>query len=87
MGQTLGIRAGRFLDLVGGPKVRRRATGSNECPGYCLHRDELRPCPAECECAYVREAIYLRADWPKNPRAEGSHPRVDGSKPHAAWQR
>lgn len=56
---TLTIGAGAFEDLYHGPVFEGRATGSQKCPGYCLHRDDLDPCPAKCECAYVREIINL----------------------------
>jgi len=56
---TLAVQAYRFSDLYKGTIFNKRATGSDECPGYCLHREELRPCPNECECAYVREIIQI----------------------------
>jgi hypothetical protein len=62
---TLGILAGDFKDLYKGPILGVRATGSKECPSYCMHQNELRPCPAECECAYVREIIQIIKNWPK----------------------
>jgi hypothetical protein len=62
---TLAIQAYLFGDLYDGPIFKERATGSEECPGYCLHRDELQPCPAECECAYVREIVQIIKKWPK----------------------
>lgn len=58
-GTTLGIRAGDFQDLYDGPIFSERATGSEECPDYCLLQDELRPCPVQCECAYVRDKFIL----------------------------
>ncbi len=62
---TLSLPAGSFKDLYAGPIFSERATGGEECPGYCLQKDELRPCPAQCECAYVREIIQLIKNWPK----------------------
>lgn len=44
-----------------------RKAGTDECPGYCLHEDELKPCDAECECAYAREIVQLVKAWPKDP--------------------
>ena len=64
-GGTLAIRAYLFGDLYNGPIFQERATGGDDCPGYCLHRDELKPCPAECECAYVREIVHMIKNWPK----------------------
>jgi hypothetical protein len=65
-GTTLSIEAGRFQDLYGGPIFAERARGGNDCPEYCLRKDELCPCPVECECAYVREVIQIIKNWPKN---------------------
>jgi len=63
-GTTLARPVGEFQDLYTGPIFAHRATGSDECPGYCLRRGELRACPAECECASVREIIQTILDWP-----------------------
>lgn len=62
---SLSIPSGRFTDLYRGEMVEERKTGTEECPGYCLHQDELQPCPARCECAYVREIIQIIRNWPK----------------------
>ena len=62
---TLSIHAARFEDLYDGPIFAERATGGPECPGFCLHKDELAPCTAKCECAYVREIIRIIREWPK----------------------
>ncbi len=56
---TLALSADKFRDLYDGPVFSERKTGSEECPGYCLDKNELRPCPAECECAYVREVLNV----------------------------
>lgn len=56
---TLALTAEKFRDLYEGPVYTERKTGTDECPGYCLCKDELRPCPAECECAYVREILNV----------------------------
>ena len=54
---TMSLEAGQFTDLYEGPVIKLRNTGSESCPEYCLHKSELRSCPAECECAYVRDII------------------------------
>ena len=64
-GTTLGLAAGLFSDLYNGPVYKQRQTGSEKCPEYCLHEERLEPCPAECECAYVREIIQTVRQWPK----------------------
>ena len=64
-GTTLGLAAGLFGDLYEGPIYKQRQTDTEKCPGYCLHEKQLEPCPAECECAYVREIIQTVRQWPK----------------------
>ena len=63
---TLSICAGDFSDLYRGSIFQKRATGSEECPGYCLLQPVLLPCPAQCECAYVREVIQVVKNFPKD---------------------
>jgi hypothetical protein len=41
---TLAVKAKRFIDLVTGPVFVESMTGTEECPGYCLHKTEFRPC-------------------------------------------
>jgi hypothetical protein len=65
---TFAVRVQEFRDLYDGPIFERPKTGTDECPGYCLNKDELRSCPALCECAFVREIIQVIAKWPRNPR-------------------
>lgn len=62
---TLALYAEDFEDLYDGPVFRQRATGSQACPGHCLHKNDLGPCPAQCECGYIRHIIQLIKDWPK----------------------
>ena len=56
---TLALSARLFRDLYDGPVYTERRTGTDVCPGYCIDRKELRPCSAECECAYVREILNV----------------------------
>ena len=62
---TLALEVSKFKDLYEGPIFAEHATGGDECPEYCLRECELRPCPARCECAYVREIIQTVINWPK----------------------
>jgi hypothetical protein len=62
---TMALHAGLFEDLHEGPIFEARATGSEACPEYCIHQDELRPCPLECECAYTRDIIQVVKKWRK----------------------
>ncbi len=67
---TLAILVEEFEDLYDGPVYAERKTGTEECPEYCLHKEELARCPRRCECAFVREILQLVRAWPKNPREE-----------------
>jgi len=64
-GSTISLEAGRFRDLYNGPVFEERLTGSSPCPGYCLRQGDLDPCPARCECAYVRDILQIVKQWPK----------------------
>ena len=66
---TLAITAEHFSDIYDGPIFRARATGSDQCPGFCLHQRSLKPCPAQCECAYIREIIKVIESRQKVPGA------------------
>jgi hypothetical protein len=72
-GTTLAVRAGEFRDLYDGPVYERHAHGEAPCPEYCLNRSELGRCPAECECAWVREILAIVRGWPKfSEKPEGA---------------
>lgn len=58
-GGTMGIKAENFIDLYNGPVFDKRLTGTEECPGHCLHKENLERCPLKCECAYVRELLQI----------------------------
>ncbi len=64
-GTTFSVEVSMFKSLYDGTVFSERMTGSEECQGYCLNREELRPCPAKCECAYVREIVQKIKEWPK----------------------
>ncbi|BBO71759.1 hypothetical protein DSCA_56890 [Desulfosarcina alkanivorans] len=64
-GSTLAIPASYFVDLYHGPVFQKRATGSDHCPEHCLRKEDLEPCLAECECAYIREVLQIIKTWPK----------------------
>jgi hypothetical protein len=70
---TLAVHAHRFADLYHGPVYQVCRTGADDCRGYCLRPLELRSCPAECECAWVRALLGIIRDWPK-PRAAWTPP-------------
>lgn len=56
---TLAIRAEDFLSLYSGPRYKERRTGKEDCPGYCLDKNQLDRCDALCECAFNREVIQI----------------------------
>jgi len=66
-GTTMSILAKDFVDLYHGPVYRERAVGSETCPGFCLRKEELRPCEVNCECAYLRKVATVIQSWPKRP--------------------
>jgi hypothetical protein len=63
---TLSIYAKFFTDLYKGEIFPDRKTGSEECSGFCLNESNLSPCPAKCECAYIREVLQIIKKWPKH---------------------
>ena len=65
-GTTLGIAAEKFKDLYQGSVYKENLLGTEQCPEYCLHENRLDPCPAKCECAYVRDIIQTVRNWQKN---------------------
>ena len=56
---TLSVNAEKFLDLYDGNVFSQRVTGTNDCPEHCLITENLSPCPAICECAYIREVLQI----------------------------
>ena len=72
---TLAIQARQLKDLYIGPIFKERMTGQKDCPGDGLRRSALEPCPAECECAWVRGLLQIIRAWPRphtEPRFENS---------------
>lgn len=66
---TMAIDVAAFCDLYDGPVFKERHTGQPSCQGYCLRRDELRPCPNRCECAFVRAILQIVQNWKKRQAA------------------
>jgi hypothetical protein len=66
-GTSMAVEAGQFKDMHDGPIFKKRLTETEKCPGYCLQENCLKPCPNECECAYVRDVIQKVKNWPKKP--------------------
>ena len=70
---SLAIRAGEFKDFYDGPIYSERSVDTEDCPQYCLYKDNLERCPAKCECAYVREIIQIVKNWPKKSNSPESY--------------
>lgn len=68
-GSTIAVPVEFFRNLYDGPVYAERATGTADCPEYCLYVAELGACLARCECAYVREILQIVRQWPKAGRS------------------
>ncbi|MFZ5761082.1 MAG: hypothetical protein ACOY32_15820 [Thermodesulfobacteriota bacterium] len=67
-GTTMSISVGDLRHLYSGPVGQRRLAGTDACAGMCLHTMDIRPCPTDCECAYIREIMQIVRKWPKKRR-------------------
>lgn len=56
---TLSVRAKEFYDLNPGKRYTERRTQQEDCPTYCLYRDNFEKCEAKCECAFVRDLLLI----------------------------
>ncbi len=56
-GGTFSLQVNAFQDMYDGPIFTERLTGSDSCPGHCVHKHSLESCPVKCECAFVRDII------------------------------
>jgi len=70
-GATFSLSVRNFNGVYVGPIFQNRATGSDDCPGYCLYQDQLDRCSARCECAYVRNIIDIIKKWSKKVQGTG----------------
>jgi hypothetical protein len=68
---TIAMSVTSFTDLASGPLYSTSMRGTEECEKHCLHRDDLDPCRALCECAHVREVMQVIRDWPKSEKPDG----------------
>ena len=64
-GAALSLSVRYFNGLYEGTIFTERATGSDDCPAYCLYQDQLDKCMVRCECAFVRNIIDIIKKWPK----------------------
>jgi hypothetical protein len=58
-GDTIALKAAEFSDLYTGKVFDKSQAGTENCGEHCMHANDLDPCPAACECAYVREIIQI----------------------------
>lgn len=65
-GSDLSLSVRHFNGLYEGPIFNVRAINSDDCPGYCLYENNLKPCEVKCECAYVRNIIGIIKRWRKS---------------------
>ena len=56
-GTTFALQVDEFSNLANGPVFTERLNGTAVCPGFCNHKENLKSCPAKCECAYVRDLL------------------------------
>ena len=63
---TMALDVEELCDLYEGPIFKQRATGSPNCLGYCLRRDEVRPCPAQCAVNRVSPSLTHSFSVPRN---------------------
>lgn len=62
---TVSVEAQVFFDLFEGPLFERKTVSPSACPGYCLHKEEMRSCPTHCECNFVRDILQTILKWSK----------------------
>ena len=58
-GTTLAIPVKDFTGLSNRPMLTSRGTQPDCCLGLCVRRNEIGPCPLECECVWVREIMQI----------------------------
>lgn len=61
-GSTMVIKAHAFLALYNGKKYTEIKLLSEECPRFCIDRNQLKRCEVHCEYAFVREVSQIIKD-------------------------
>lgn len=57
-GTTMAVPVGQFTSLSNRPVLANRRTEEHaSCSNLCVRKGDLSPCPAECECVWVREVM------------------------------
>ncbi len=64
-GTTLAIPVNEFTGLSNRPMLASQGKQSKCCPELCVRKNDLEPCPVECECSWVREIMQIIRNWKK----------------------
>lgn len=56
---TFSIEVKKFSDMYSGPIFETKLHGTNACAQFCLHPQNLTPCPKQCECSFVRNILDI----------------------------
>lgn len=72
-GSTMGLRVGDFFSLYSGPKYPESKQLSRDCPRYCLDKNNLNRCSAECANAFAREICQVIKERLANHAAIALH--------------
>ncbi len=61
-GSTIGLKVRSFASLYCGPRYSGNKQLSSACPRYCLDKNNLNRCSAQCENAFAREVSQIIKD-------------------------
>jgi hypothetical protein len=75
---TMAVQAKEFFDLYTGKKYNENKRGGEECPRFCLERENLKRCPVFCEHAFVREILQAIITKQKSPSREPAIQEMNG---------
>jgi hypothetical protein len=64
-GTTLACPVALFNHLLRRAGLSDPENGWAGMPGPCLNKTDFTPCPAKCNCAFVRETLLILKRWPK----------------------
>lgn len=60
---TMAILANEFLDMNSEQQFNQRLTKSEDCPRFCIDKEQLSRCEASCECAFIRNILQIIKDY------------------------
>lgn len=65
-GTTMALPVKEFTGLSNRPFLASRGEQpGGKCPGSCVRKGDMSPCPVECECVWVREIMQVIRNWNK----------------------